>query len=292
MMFRKSNTGAGFGQTLDVINDSEPTLENIRSQLVTENQFHSPPYAMWCNEMKEDVRYHRKQWEFVYTLQALECHNMLREGARGLGLGVGKEPLPAVMAKRGCSVLATEINIEKPHEGGWVKGSSVEDEMHDLNDRGICEPSVFRSRVSYRDVDMNQVPDDLRDFDFVWSCCSLEHLGSMRLAVEFIINSLRCLKPGGVAVHTTEYNASSNIFTIKNASTVFFRKRDIVDLARTIRLAGHDIRLNLHKGRGKLDRHIDFPPHSQDKHLKLFVTKSGMMLVATSIGLMIKKKLG
>jgi len=241
--------------------------------------------------MKETLRYHRKQWEFVYTLQALESYNMLREGARGIGFGVGIEPLPAVMAKRGCLVLATEINIEKPNKNGWVKGSSLEDEMRDLNRRGICEPSVFRSRVSYRDVDMNQIPADLQDFDFVWSCCSLEHVGSMKLSLEFIMNSLRCLKPGGVAVHTTEYNTSSNILTVKNASTVFFRKRDIIEIARTILSAGHDIRLNLHKGLGKIDKHIDFPPHSEDNHLKLFVTKKGMMLVATSIGLIIRKKL-
>ena len=275
---------------VDLITNTEPTLEDVRSQLCTQNQFQSPLYAKWCAEIAEVPRHHRKQWEFVYTLEALQRFNLLRPGIRGLGFGVGTEPLPAVMAKYGCSVVATEINIEKPHADGWMKGATVQDEMHRLNDRGICDPTVFHQNVSYRDVDMNHIPEDLKDFDFVWSCCSLEHVGSMKLASEFIINSMRCLKPGGVAIHTTEYNTNSNTFTIKKGPTVFYRRLDVIAVAQALQQEGHDIHLNLNTGRGEIDRYIDFPPYDTNKHLKLLVRYRMTSVVATSIGLVVVKK--
>jgi 2-polyprenyl-3-methyl-5-hydroxy-6-metoxy-1,4-benzoquinol methylase len=267
----------------------EPTLANVVSQLVTENQFHEPVYQDWCGEIRERPRFHRKQWEFVYTLQALRRHNLLRSGVRGLGFGVGSEPLPAVMAKYGCSVVATEINIERAHEKGWVKGRDVESELNSLNDRGICDEEAFRKLVTYRDVDMNDIPGDLKGFDFVWSCCSLEHVGTMERAVDFIFNSLECLKAGGVAVHTTEYNIHRFLPTVTKGSTIFFKQKHIERLAQRLVAAGHHIVLNLHTGNGRLDRHFDFPPYSEEQHLKLVVSKQAKLFVATSLGLLIRK---
>ncbi len=269
---------------------SEPTLANVVSQLATENQFREPVYKQWCEEIRETPRFHRKQWEFVYTLQALRQHGMLSKGIRGVGFGVGSEPLPAVMANYGCSIVATEINIERANEKGWVKGRDVESQLAFLNDRGICDERSFKSLVEYKDVDMNDIPSNLRGFDFVWSCCSLEHVGSMDLAIDFILNSLECLKPGGIAVHTTEYNIHTLLPTVTKGSTVFFQKRHIHRLAQRLVEEGHHVTLNLHKGNGKLDRHYDFPPYSEEKHLKLIVSKQGKFFVATSLGLLIKKK--
>ena len=50
---------------------AEPTLEMIGSQLCTASQFLSPTYQKWCDSICERPRLHRKQWEFVYVLQAL-----------------------------------------------------------------------------------------------------------------------------------------------------------------------------------------------------------------------------
>ncbi|CAB3733546.1 hypothetical protein LMG22037_05808 [Paraburkholderia phenoliruptrix] len=59
--------------------------------------------------MKSPARLARKQWEFVYTLEALSQARMLAPGKRGLGFGCGEEPLAAVMAKRGSIVTATDL---------------------------------------------------------------------------------------------------------------------------------------------------------------------------------------
>ena len=52
---------------------------------------------------------------------------------------------------------------------------------------------------------MNHLPDDLRGFDFTWSSCALEHLGTLAAGADFVVAQMDCLRPGGVAVHTTEF---------------------------------------------------------------------------------------
>jgi 2-polyprenyl-3-methyl-5-hydroxy-6-metoxy-1,4-benzoquinol methylase len=138
---------------------------------------------------------------------------------------------------------------------------------------------------------MNHIPADLmnEEFDFVWSCCALEHLGTMEKCVEFIFNAMKCLKPGGLAVHTTEYN-TFGLWTVSQGSTVFFRKKEIIEIARRLVSEGHKIELNLSKGSGKLDKHYDWPPYKQDNHLKLMVSKQWKFIGATSIGLIIEKR--
>jgi len=226
--------------------------------------------------------------EHIYILQALHKNGMLAENKKGLGFGVGAESLPAVMASKGCTVLATEINIENPDERGWVTDRNLDQQMEAMNDRGICDDASFKSLVKFRDVNMNHIPEELKEFDFTWSSCSLEHLGSLKHGEDFIVNSLKCLKPGGIAVHTTEYTFFKN-YTVDNASTVFYRKKDILSLAERLLDEGHEISLNLYKGKSFLDWYIDVPPHRNKNHIKLLVSKKSKIVLTTSIGLLIKK---
>ena len=71
----------------------------------------------------------------------------------------------------------------------------------DLNDRDLCDAEQFNRLVSFREIDMNAIPSDLRVFDFCWSLCAFEHLGSIRQGLAFVIISVALLRPGGVAVH-------------------------------------------------------------------------------------------
>ena len=271
-----------------VVHQGEPAMHELKSQLVTYSQMQSEIYAGWLKELKIDNRYHRKDWEHIYILEALKAGGMLRDGMSGVGFGVGSEPLPAVMATYGCRVLATEINIEKEHDKGWVKGADVTSHLAKLNEQQICEPEKFKSLVSYRDVDMNYLPPDLSDFDFTWSSCSLEHLGTLEHGVQFIFNSLKCIKPGGLAVHTTEYTTARNR-TVTHGSTVYYRKSDIFDLAQRLAAEGHRLELNLSTGSSWRDWYLDIAPYRQKNHLKLVVSKQGKLLVGTSIGLIIRK---
>ena len=97
--------------------------------------------------------------------------------------------------------------------------------------REICDPDVFRERVTFEAVDMNDIPRKFRGgFDFCWSACSLEHLGSLEHGLTFIENSMDTLKEGGVAIHTTEFNLSSNDDTFETRDLSLYRRRDIQEL--------------------------------------------------------------
>jgi len=263
-----------------------PTLADPTGQLCTADQLDEPDYARWCEAIGETPRPHRKQWEFVYILSVLERLGMLADGKRGLGFGCGLEPLPAAFAKRGCHIVATDMDPAGAAEKGWTNGQHAR-ALADLNGRGLCPAEAFAERVSFRVVDMNAIPRDLDGgFDFCWSACAFEHLGSIDKGLDFFQRSLDCLKPGGVAVHTTEFNLSSDDDTVAEGNTVIFRRRDIESLARRLALRGHTVLpLNFYAGEKALDRHIDVAPYSHDRHLRLRLWN----YVATSIGIVARR---
>ena len=125
------------------------------------------------------------------------------------------------------------------------------------------------------------------DYDFCWSSCSLEHLGSIDAGLRFIERSLDTLKPGGIAVHTTEFNLTSDTRTIKKGGTVLFRRRDVEEFARRTTKAGHEVLpITFDQGDQPEDQIVDVPPYAADIHFKLALGQ----YVTTSFGLAIRKK--
>ena len=265
----------------------EPCLVRPVSQACTEGQFYEPAYAYWCEQFKEQPRTHRKQWEFCYILQALATRGKLAPQFRGLGFGVGEEPLTAIFASHGIEVTATDLDPQRAADAGWTETAQHARALQDLNDRGLCPQDRFTALVRFETVDMNAIPASLRDFDFTWSACALEHLGSLKHGAEFILNSLRTLRPGGVAVHTTEYNLDNGSGTLEQGATVLFRRQDLEPVLRAAVSQGCEVSVNWSPGAGQLDSHIDCPPYSPDRHLKLSIEP----YVTTSIGLIIEKPL-
>ena len=258
-----------------------------RSELCKAEDLHTDWYKRWCSELREEPRYHRKQWEFVYILQALWERNCIGAGKRGLVFAVGTEPLPSLLANYGCHILATDIFPEEGKQKGWAKTDQLCFGLESLNSRGLCEDAILREKVSYRPVDMNDIPADLVDFDFNWSSCSFEHLGTIEKGLAFLRNQLRTLKPGGWAVHTTEYNISSNDRTQDNNDTVIFRQQDIDRVIAELRKEGHFVEpLDYSLGGMPEDFAVDVTPHTQDIHLKLQVGE----FVVTSLGLIFRRK--
>jgi 2-polyprenyl-3-methyl-5-hydroxy-6-metoxy-1,4-benzoquinol methylase len=256
----------------------------LKSRACTQEQFDTEEYRKWCVRMREQPYHHRKQWEFVYIAQSLLERGMLQPEKRGLGFGVGQEPLASLFASYGCYIVASDQAPAQAVSAGWVDSSQHADGLATLNSRGICEQGEFDRLVSFRVVDMNDVPDDLSNFDFVWSSCSLEHLGSITKGMQFIVRSMKCLKPGGVAVHTMEFNASSNWDTVRYGPTVLFRRRDIEKLSCALAKQGHATELNFDLGDGELDRYIDLPPYRASPHLKLKIGR----FTSTSFGMIIQ----
>lgn len=270
---------------IDGAGSPEPSLDRLTSQLCTASQCVEARYRRWCREMKSPARLARKQWEFVYVLEALQHFGMLAPEKRGLGFGCGGEPLAAVMAKYGSTVIATDLATAEATEKGWVATNDHASTLEALNSYGICDPRQFADHVSFEFADMNAIPNKFANaFDFVWSCCAFEHLGSIRHGLDFVKHSARCLKSGGVAVHTTEFNLSSNDDTLEDPGCVIFRRRDMETLRDELESEGYRVApFNFNPGQRPVDHHIDAPPYSASPHLKIRLEG----YVATSIGLIV-----
>ena len=147
---------------------------------------------------KQPIIYHRKLWEWVYICQALYERGFLKPHKKGLTFGVGEECLPDLFASFGCEILATDLSSNDADAKGWMNsGQNAGGNLDKLNKYNFCEHQKFKKKVKYRDVNMNDIPADIKGYDFCWSACALEHLGSLRHGIEFIKNSLKTLRGGG-----------------------------------------------------------------------------------------------
>lgn len=265
----------------------EPSPTQLSSCLCTRKMLESNAFRFWTAQIRETWRMHRKLWEFCYISQALYERGVLESGKRGLGFAVGTEPLPSLFASMGCEIMATDLDCTDERSNAWAQTNQLASSRDALNNRGICENGQFKRLVSFRPADMNRIPDDLRGFDFTWSSCSFEHCGSIGLGKRFLREQLKCLKPGGFAVHTTEFNLSSNEDTIDEGTTVIFRRQDIEAVIRDLQADGHSVAaLSLDTGSDPEDKHVDIFPYSTSPHLKLELYDK---YVSTSIGLIIQK---
>jgi 2-polyprenyl-3-methyl-5-hydroxy-6-metoxy-1,4-benzoquinol methylase len=264
----------------------EPTLENITSQVATAAQCFEPIYHKWCGEMRSPARMHRKQWEFIYILQALKKHGCIRDGSRGLGFGCGQEPIPALLARAGCEITATDLDFASAKEKGWVDSRYHAACLEQLNPFTLCPDHIFQEKANFRVVDMNDIPEDLAGYDFLWSSCALEHLGSGEKGLTFVKEAMSCLKLGGIAVHTTEYNISSDDNTFESEDLYLYRKSDLLRLATELEEAGHRVQpFNFSTGSSPIDAYVDLPPYRASPSLKIQVQQ----FAVTSIGIIIQK---
>lgn len=251
-----------------------------------QDSFQQPYFSYWTARLGESLRYHRKLWEFVFICQALWERGAIRPGARGLGFGVGGEPLSAYFASQGCAVTATDMEVERAVEMGWTLTNEHAASKEALRRPLVCPDHLFDANVTFRNCDMNAIPDDLTDFDFCWSACALEHLGSIEKGLAFIERSIECLKPGGWAVHTTEYNFSSNTETVDHMDTVLFRRCDFEALMERLTRKGYRVApFDFDIGQAPLDQYLDLMPYREQPHLKMALWGFGV----TSIGVIVQR---
>jgi len=181
----------------------------------------------------------RKFWEWCAISKVLDERAMLDTGKSGLGFAVGTEPLPAYFASRGCKILATDLAPESSAE--WIKTVQHAGEKAALFRPELVDRVIFDEVVSFEFVDMKTLKGlSISDeFDFLWSSCAFEHLGSLEAGLEFVMKSAELLKPGGTAVHTTEFNLYSNNETLDSGPSVIYRRRDIEALCADLNQRGY-----------------------------------------------------
>ena len=260
---------------------------DLASTICRQRDFDERYFRDWVRRFAQPLRYHRGLWEWVFVAEMLRRGGALVPGSRGVGFGVGREPLPAVFASFGCAVVATDLAEREAAEKGWAGGVQYAGRLDLLRNGAICPEDRFGRLVQFRAVDMKDIPADLAGFDFCWSCCALEHLGSIEAGLGFIERSLTVLRPGGIAVHTTEYNVLSDRATLRKGPTVLFRRRDLASLQDRLAQAGHGpAPLDLAPGDLVLDNFVDLPPY-QPNEPHLLLEFQGY--TTTSVGLVVRK---
>lgn len=246
-----------------------------------------PEFERLCRMVEIPVHYHRKLWEWVFVVHHLEKAGVLRDGCSGIGFGVGRENLPSFFAARGVQVLATDAPPEIGERGGWAATAQHAEALESLFNPRLVDRGRFDGNVRFRTCDMNAIPADIGLFDFAWSSCCFEHLGDLEAGLRFVVESVKkCLKPGGVAVHTTEFNLSSDDETVAEGETVLYRKRDLEELVRRLRDRGHKVEpFVVAPDSHYLDGFVDVPPYTHSPHLKLQIER----YVATSAGIVVRR---
>ena len=225
----------------------------------------------WCGRLGIWPAYHRKVWETCFIAQMAWEAGALAPGRRALGFAVGREALPSLFAAAGMEVVATDLPAGDARAREWVRTGQHAGGEAAARD-ALFRPDLigeeeFARRVSFRAADMRRIPPDLLrgGFDLVWSACAMEHLGSIGRGEAFVLDAMRCLRPGGIAIHTTEFNTDAAGGTLRRGATVLYQRRHLDALAQRLAEAGHQmLPLDDAPGEGPLDAFLDLPPYGEE----------------------------
>lgn len=254
------------------------------SRVVRAQEFREPWFVERTAELHEPTQIHRKLWEFCVIAQGYK--QLCQPHSKVLGFGVGLEVLPAWFAAQGATVVATDHpNVTARWDSTGQHATSLES----LRRSNVCPDEVFDERVTFAPLDMNAIPTGLHgQFDFTWSTGSFEHLGSIEKGLRFFCEQMRCLKPGGIAVHTTEFNSNNTDATRNDEDLVFFRRQELERLSDMLAEQGDELfSLDLTQGGEPEDLHVDKYPFGLP-HLRLEVGP----YVTTSVVLMARRGTG
>jgi len=173
-------------------------------------------------------------------------------------------------AALGPTIEATDLFAGETAE--FWKGSAEYTVSRDaLFRENMIDRDEFDRRVSFYNADMNDLNQFERGaYDFIWSSCAVEHVGSLDKAATFLKGANELLKPGGVSVHTTEINISSLDTLFDDGNIVIFRDNDLRRLDRDMRSQRGCIEnLDLDPGSEVLDVAYSVPPYDKGAHVKL-----------------------
>ena len=266
------------------------------SKVCRYEDFHARWYLDWAERLqpepsgqdldRPDRNISRKAWEWCAVATALQERGFLEPGRKGLGFAVGSEPLSSLFASEAVDVLATDLGVDA---ATWSTTNEHAKSAEHLFHPNLVDREIFERHVRFQAADMRDLTSfKSEDVDFVWSSCSFEHLGSLEAGLQFVIAGMRLVKPGGIAIHTTEFNVGSNDDTWDTGPSVIYRKRDIQELGYRLRLASSALEhVDFDAGTHRHDIEYDYPPYFKHgrKHVKLLLGPH----ISTSILLVIRK---
>jgi SAM-dependent methyltransferase len=192
---------------------------------------------------------HRKDWEWAIGIMAMKRFDKLNKSSTAIGVGSGTEPIPFYLANKISRVYATDLYED---DESWKQAAPSEF----LKDPKKYSPFQYREdaltvlRMSGAKLDF---PDE--SFDIAFSFSSIEHFGGENHsgALKAMKEIERVLKPGGIAVISTEYILNDK------EHPEFFNKRtihsDLIDRLDKLKLVEP---LDLRITTNTLDTVIDY----------------------------------
>ncbi len=202
-----------------------PRLVAPVSQPCSRSQFAEPVYAEWVARMGEAPQADPRQWAHVFILQALRRYGLLESGARAIGFGPDAGAIPALLAAAGVQVVMAD-----PDAGG----------VDAWRNPALCADGAFNALVTHVPLNRADLPDDVVGFDMLWSQPNPNDLSTVSDTADFILRSLGCLKPGGLAVHMVRYDTVPGD-AMDGADNPILRRGDLDRLALTLIGFGHEI---------------------------------------------------
>ena len=173
--------------------------------------FFSPEYLeVVKNELCEPPVLHRKQWEFGKIFLALKKAGMLKADKRGLSMGSGIEVVLYSIARRVQHLTVTDLYSS---ESLWECAKAANpDEFVRKNKRFPIDDN----RLSALNMDMRSLAFGDCSFDFAYSSCAFEHIGTDPDFLQHLNEVYRVLKDGGIYVMTTEFTCENETIPIPN----------------------------------------------------------------------------
>ena len=247
-----------------------PTRIGAAGRVCKQKDFSQPWFHYWIGQLGLAPTLHRKLWEDAYVIQCLWERGCLEPGKRGLGFAVGAEALPSLITKFGAEVTATDLSHDDERSQGWSLTQQHASDLEGLWKPHLVDRETFFQRCHFEPVDMCLIPGKFEGkYDFCWSVCAFEHLGALDKGLEFVVNAMRTLKPGGIAVHTTEYNVSDGP-TIDNWGTVLYQRAHFAKLDEMLRAQNCRLmEIDFDPGSELFDSYVDVPPFPHDSEMGL-----------------------
>ncbi|HLG32312.1 MAG TPA: methyltransferase domain-containing protein, partial [Ignavibacteriaceae bacterium] len=122
-------------------------------------------------ELKENARFHRKQWEFAMIFLALRKYGFLTEDKVGLSVGGGNERVLYSIANHVKKLVVTDLYDENT---SWDCARTGDPKEFIMNSKPF---PVDENKITALRMDMRNLQFEDNTFDFCYSSCAVEHIG-------------------------------------------------------------------------------------------------------------------
>ncbi|MDR6116757.1 MULTISPECIES: hypothetical protein [unclassified Sphingomonas] len=202
------------------------------SQPMTAAQLSDPLTIAW-NAVLHQAGCDIQNWEDAFILQALHYYDVVPKGGSGLGMGRRRSRLPAYFAGRGCAILSASLHHEDLPDGD--PGLALE--LLEADD--LCSPHRFYEVVHLTLFDRLTIPPSLTGFDFLWSTDAYDVPEAQERLPQMLRNSMRCLRPGGLAIHMLRYRPNAS--ATGDTASAGFSRPEIERMALSLIADGQEV---------------------------------------------------